>query len=87
MAAGLEAYQIFIKFSMIHCIKIYFYINMYIDIDIERIFFLEMLLNLVQWNELKKKGNGNDMYVQKLFSPWICVMLNIQKHHKDNYVH
>lgn len=35
----------------------------------------------------KKKGNGNDMYVQKLFSPWICVMLNIQKHHKDNYVH
>ena len=33
------------------------------------------------------KGNGNDMYVQKLFSPWICVMLNIQKHHKDNYVH
>lgn len=55
MAAGLEAYQIFIKFSMIHCKKIYFYINMYIDIDIERIFFLEMLLNLVQWNELKKK--------------------------------
>lgn len=26
------------------------------------------------------------MYVQKLFSPWICVMLNIQKHHKDNYM-
>lgn len=26
------------------------------------------------------------MYVQKLFSPWICVILNIQKYHNDKCI-